>query len=165
MTYTAFANVTVNNTNGYSITINNPKWTSLPVSQTRTLNATFNPEEVALEKTITWSSENENIAIVNSTTGKITTKSIGTTIITASDGEKSDTYSLNVSGILGDFDKDSEITSYDAYRALLMSVNQGIEIQNDENEMVCLDVDRDEEITAWDAYRILIYSIGLTSEF
>ena len=62
-------------------------------------------------------------------------------------------------------DKDSEITSYDAYRALLMSVNQGIEIQNDEDEMVCLDVDRDEEITAWDAYRILIYSIGLISEF
>lgn len=46
-----------------------------------------------------------------------------------------------------------------------MAVNQGIEIINDENEVVCIDVDRDEEVTAWDAYRILIYSIGTISEF
>ena len=72
---------------------------------------------------------------------------------------------MSVSGILGDSDNDSQITSYDAYRALLLSINQGVEIQNDENEVVSLDVDRDETITSWDAYRILIYSIGTISEF
>ena len=41
---------------------------------------------------------------------------------------------------------DSQITSYDAYRALLLSINQGVEIQNDENEVVSLDVDRNEEV-------------------
>ena len=50
-------------------------------------------------------------------------------------------------------------------KALLLSVNQGLENQNDENEIVYLDVDRDEVVTSWDAYRILVYSIGVIDEF
>ena len=105
--------------------------------------------EASNGKTITWSSSKTDIA----------------TIITVSDGEKNASYTLNVNGMLGDSDNDTQITSYDSYRALFLSVNQGIEIQNDEDEVVSLDVDRDEEITSWDAYRILIFSIGTISEF
>ena len=149
----------------YSLNIETPKWTFLPISQSRTLNIIFNPTEAGEGKTITWSSSNTNIAVINQTTGKITAKNAGTTVITASDGEKNGTYTLNVNGILGDSDKDSQITSYDAYRALFLSVNQGAEFQNDEDEIVSVDVDRDETITSWDAYRILVYSIGSISEF
>ena len=158
----------VNNTGGfedYSISIDEPKWSSLPISQIRKLNVSFNPTDAENGKTITWSSNNTNIATINSTTGSITAKSTGTTIITATDGVKNDTYRLIVNGILGDSDNDSEITSYDAYKALLLSVNQGLENQNDENEIVYLDVDRDEVVTSWDAYRILVYSIGVIDEF
>lgn len=105
--------------------------------------------EASNGKTIIWSSSKTDIA----------------TIITVSDGEKNASYTLNVNGMLGDSDNDTQITSYDAYRALFLSVNQGIEIQNDEDEVVSLDVDRDEEITSWDAYRILIFSIGTINEF
>ena len=168
ITYTASTNVTVNSSGeigDYTLTISNPKWTALPISQLRTLQALFNPAGAGEGKTITWSSSNTNVATINSSTGKITAKATGTTTITATDGTKSNIYTLNVSGLLGDSDKDSQITSYDAYRALLLSINQGVEIQNDENEVVTLDVDRDETITSWDAYRILIYSIGKISEF
>jgi|GEM_PF-1101986 len=167
-TYTAFANVTVNSSGeigDYTLIISNPKWTVLPISQLRTLQTLFNPAGAGEGKKITWSSSNTNVATINSSTGKITAKKAGTAVITASDGEKNGTYTLNVSGILGDSDNDSQITSYDAYRALLLSINQGVEIQNDEDEVVSLDVDRDETITSWDAYRILIYSIGKISEF
>lgn len=166
--FTASTNVTVNNTGGfedYSISINEPKWSSLPISQIRKLNVSFNPTDAEDGKTIIWSSNNTNIATINSSTGSITAKSSGTTIITATDGVKNDSYRLIVNGILGDSDNDSEITSYDAYKALLLSVNQELENQNDENEIVYLDVDRDEVVTSWDAYRILIYSIGVIDEF
>ena len=149
----------------YLLNIEEPKWTFLPISQRRTLNTIFNPIEAVEGKTITWSSSNTNIATINSTTGEVIAKNAGTTVITAFDGEKNGIYTLNVSGILGDSDKDSQITSYDAYRALLLSINQGIEIQNNEDEVVSLDVDRNEEVTSWDAYRILIYSIGTINEF
>ena len=167
-THSASTIVAVNGpggTNNYILSINIPKWTSLPISQTRTLNISFYPTEASEGKTITWSSSNTNIATINQATGKITAKAKGTTVITASDGEKNSTYTLNVSGILGDSDNDLQITSYDAYIALVLSVNQGTAIQNDEDEIVSLDVDRDEEVTSWDAYRILIYSIGTISEF
>ena len=149
----------------YLMNINEPKWTFLPVSQTRALDTLFNPTDVTDEKTVTWSSSNTDIATVDSDTGKITAKGEGTTTITSSDGEMLGTYTLNVKGILGDYDNDSQITAYDAYKALLLSVNQGTEDQINEDDVVTLDVDRDETVTAWDAYRILTYSIGLISEF
>ncbi len=149
----------------YLFNIETPAWSSLPISQTRTLKAVFNPAEAGVGKTITWSSRNTNIATIDSSTGKVTAKANGTTIITASDGEKTSTYTLTVNGILGDSDSDSEITAFDAYKALMVSVNLILENQENADEVVCLDVDRDEEVTAWDAYRILLYSIGSISEF
>lgn len=62
-------------------------------------------------------------------------------------------------------DCDTEITAFDAYKALMVSVNNILENQENADEVVYLDVDRDEEVTAWDAYRILTYSIGLINKF
>ena len=149
----------------YTINIDEPSWTSLPINQTRKLNISYDPIEASEGKTVTWSSSDTNVATINPTTGEITGKGTGTTIITASDGEKSGTYTLTVDGLLGDSNDDSQITSYDAYRALELSADRGIEIPNDEDEVVHFDVDRDETVTAWDAYRILQYSEGTISEF
>ena len=168
ITYTASANVTVNGSGeigDYILTINTPKWSILPISQIRTLQAVFNPVGAADGKTITWSSSNTNVATINSSTGKITAKAKGTTTITASDGEKNGTYTLNVEGMLGDYDNDSQITAFDAYKTLVLSVDQGDEIQEFEEKAVIVDVDRKEDVDAFDAYRILIYSIGLINEF
>lgn len=149
----------------YTINIEEPKWASLPIDQTRTLNVSYDPIEASEGKTITWSSSDTNVATINPTTGEITAKAEGTTTITASNGEKSGTYTLTVDGLLGDSNDDSQITSYDAYRALELSADRGIEIPNDEDEVVHLDVNRDETVTAWDAYRILQYSEGRITEF
>ena len=147
--------------NNYTISINNPSWTHLPISQIRS----FNPSDAAQGNTLTWSSSNTNIATVDST-GKVTAISNGTAIIKVTDNNNiTSTYNLLVSGTIGDIDNDSYITSYDAYKALQLSVDQGIGIDNAEDEVVTLDVDRDGGVTAWDAYRILIYSVGLIDSF
>ena len=169
ITYNISTIVTVNNsegTNTYSITINNPGWTHLPISQSRTLSITFDPSTAATGKTITWSSLNTNIATIDPSTGMVTAVSNGNAIIKAIDNNNvTNTYNINVSGTLGDIDNDSEITSYDAYRALQLSVDIEIGNDNSEDEIVTLDVDRDEDVTAWDAYRILMYSIGTIDSF
>lgn len=153
------------NTNNYTISIDNPSWTHLPISQIRLLSITFDPSDAAQGNTLTWSSLNTNIATVDST-GKVTAISNGTATIKVTDNNNiTSTYNLLVSGTLGDIDNDSYITSYDAYRALQLSVDQGIGNSNTEDEVVTLDVDRDGGVTAWDAYRILTYSIGLINSF
>ena len=152
------------NIESYMININEPKWSFLPESQKRTLSVNFNPVQEGIGKQITWSSSNTDVATINSSSGEVTAVSEGITTITASDGEKSCTYTLNVKGVLGDIDNDKTITSYDAYKALLLSVNQSLGNQY-EDEVVVLDVDRDSDMTAWDAYRILIYSIGTITTF
>ena len=155
----------INCVNNYSISINNPSWTHLPISQIRSLSVTFDPSDAAQGNTLTWSSLNTNIATVDST-GKVTAISNGTATIKVTDNNNiTSTYNLLVSGTLGDIDNDSYITSYDAYRALQLSVDQGIGNSNTEDEVVTLDVDRDGGVTAWDAYRILTYSIGLINSF
>ena len=111
------------------------------------------------------SGANTNVATIDQVTGTVTAKSTGATTITASDGVKSATYTLNVSGLLGDYDNDTYITSFDAYKTLLFSVNQGTNTQEEANKAVIADVDRDGEITSWDAYRILVYSVGSITEF
>ena len=148
----------------YSISITTPAWTFLPVSQHRTISAVFNPKTSSEGKTITWSSSNTNVATISSR-GEITAKSEGTTVITASDGNKSATYTLTVSGLLGDIDKDKSITSYDAYRALVLSANQNNGGSVNANEVVVLDVERNGSMSANDAYLILKHSVGLISSF
>lgn len=149
----------------YSISINNPAWSFLPVGQIRKLAAIFDPSTSANGKTITWSSANTNIATINSSTGEITAKAKGSTTITATDGNKSATYTLNVNKTLGDIDEDSKITSYDAYRALVLSVDQNSGSQINQDEVVVLDVDKSDSMSSNDAYMILKYSVGLITSF
>lgn len=149
----------------YTISITNPSWTFLPATQKRTLSASFNPVTTGEGKTITWSSSNTSVATVNSTTGEITAVANGTTVITATDGNKSNTYTLTVNKTLGDIDEDSKITSYDAYKALVLYANQTLEETINENEVVILDVERDGNMSSNDAYLILKYSVGLISNF
>lgn len=164
--FSASCNVTVTQPEeNYSISINQPLWSILPISQIRTLSASFNPSSSGNGKTITWSSSNTNIAIINSSTGEVTAKASGTTVITATDGNKSSTYTLNVSGLLGDADKDTKITSYDAYRALVLTANQNNGGTVDQNELVILDVERNGSMSSNDAYLILKHSVGLISSF
>ena len=149
----------------YTISITNPSWTFLPATQKRTLSASFNPVSFGTGKTITWSSSNTNVATVNSSTGEITAVANGTTTITATDGNKNNTYTLTVNKTLGDIDEDSKITSYDAYKALVLYANQTLEETVNENEVVILDVERDGNMSSNDAYLILKYSVGLISNF
>lgn len=60
--------------------------TSLAVGNTETLIATVSPES-ATDKTVTWSSDNEGVAKVDSN-GKVTAVSVGTAKITAKAGDK-----------------------------------------------------------------------------
>ena len=149
----------------YSISISNPSWSFLPVTQIRSLSATFDPVEQGEGKTITWSSSDENVATINSATGEITAVSEGTTVITATDGNERNTYTLTVSGLLGDIDNDSRITSYDAYRALVLYGNQDAGYEINQDEVVVLDVERNGNMSSNDAYLILKYSVGLISSF
>ena len=57
--------------------------TTIKCGQTEKLEVTYDPVDATLDKTISWSSKDENIASV-STDGTVTAKSVGTTTITAS---------------------------------------------------------------------------------
>ena len=149
------------NIESYTININEPAWSCLPVMQKRSLNAEIIP---AQNIPISWNSSNTSVATIDSSSGEINALSNGTTIITATAGSVSDTYTLTVNGILGDVDNDNEVTSFDAYSALLLSVGQNIG-EHYEDDVVVLDVDSDTDVTAWDAYRILVYSVGSITEF
>lgn len=60
--------------------------------------------------------------------------------------------------LLGDFDNDEEITSFDAYKTLELS-NEDREFAKE--ELGTLDIDKDGTISSFDAYLILSYSIGI----
>ncbi len=156
---------TVTVSDPYTITINNPSWTFLPPSQKRTLTVSFDPSSAGTGKTVTWSSANSSVATVNSSTGEVTAVANGNTYIIASDGDKTSQIPLTVMKKLGDIDNDSNITSYDAYRALVLFGIQASGGTVDEDEVVILDVDRNGIMSSEDAYRILKYSVGLISNF
>ena len=149
----------------YTISITNAGWTFLPPTQIRSTVVTFDPTASAEGKTITWSSSNTNVATISSSTGEITAVAAGTSTITATDGNKSATYTLTVSGTLGNVGDDENITSYDAYRALVVYAEQATNGTVNQNEVVLLDVERNGDMSSNDAYLILKYSVGLISNF
>ena len=65
---------------------------------------------------------------------------------------------FNVVKILqGDSDEDSQITAYDAYKALEYSIEDNVE----DEKIYLLDMDEDNRISSYDAYTILKESIGI----
>ena len=162
---TAECTVTVQQPQVYTITINTPAWTFLPISQIRSLTAIFDPATSSQGKTLTWSSSNTSIATVNSSTGEVTAKANGTCVISVTDGTKTASYNLTVNKTLGDIDEDSKITSYDAYRALVLYAAQSSGNPVNEDEVVVLDVERNGTMSSNDAYLILKYSVGLIESF
>lgn len=137
---------------------------NLPKNQIKRLTVIYNPEDTQEDKTVTWESSNDDVATVDST-GLVTAKQDGKVTITATVGDKKATCEVTVSGMLGDIDKDNNITAYDAYKALEVSTEILAEKQPEEETVFILDVNKDETITANDAYEILKYSVGLITEF
>ena len=74
-----------------------PKTLTLKPAGKETLAATVTPTS-ATDKTVTWISGNETIATVSSS-GEVTAKAVGTTIITATAGDKSDICTVTVEPI------------------------------------------------------------------
>lgn len=68
----------------------------MTVGETYTAEAVSNNQSAAL----TWSSSNPNIATVDSVTGLVTAKSVGTAIITVSNGYKSASYTVTCKGYI-----------------------------------------------------------------
>lgn len=152
--------VSVNDvSNDYSITIDDPEWSILPVKQIRRLTVTFDPASYASGKTVQWSSSNTAVATIDNT-GTITAKSVGTTTITATVEDKVDTFDLTVRKNLGDIDDDG-IDSYDAYKALVLALDISLNNPVNANDVVVLDVNRDGNMEPDDAYRILKYNVGI----
>lgn len=137
---------------------------NLPKNQVKRLTVIYNPEDTQEDKTVTWESSNDDVVTVDST-GLVTAKQDGKATITATVGDKKATCEVTVSGMLGDIDKDNNITAYDAYKALEVSTEILAEKQPEEETIFILDVNKDGTITANDAYEILKYSVGLITEF
>ena len=79
-----------------SITLDQSEKT-LNIGETVTLKATVSPDN-ATNKSVTWSSDDEAVATVD-TNGKVTAKSVGTATITATAGDKSATCTITVNPI------------------------------------------------------------------
>lgn len=133
---------------------------TLPEKQSSTRKIIYNPEDTTDDKTVVWSSSDESIAIVNSN-GKVTAKAPGTAIVTAQVGSFTTTYTITVSGIIGDIDGDNMVTAFDSYKAMEESNNT----VKTEDYIFMLDVDGDEIVSAFDAYKILEKSVGIDSEY
>lgn len=133
---------------------------TLPEQQIRQLTA----EVQGTSESVTWTSSNEKVAVIDSN-GVITALKEGTTTISAKVGPKTATCTLTVSGQLGDVDGDKDITAYDAYKALEGSVNITLGVSVDEQTILRSDVNKNEKLEAEDAYKILQYSVGVINEF
>ena len=142
----------------------NKKSITLDIGDSQMLDVIYNPINTTDSKNVTWSSSNKSVAIVGQN-GLVKAIGNGTTIITAKVGDKTATCTVNVWGMLGDLDKDENITAYDAYKALEASVNISTGVQVEEKIILRADVDKDQKVTASDAYKILQHSVGVIDEF
>ncbi len=149
------------------ITLNKNELT-LEEGGTAKLTATIVPTDTTDSPNITWKSSNEKIVAVDQN-GNITQISGGKVTITAtSSNGLSTTCEVTSKGtilptyLLGDMDKDGEVTPYDAYIINVMFEQGKIAT---EEELQIGDVDRDGELTPYDAYMINVaFEQGRTLE-
>lgn len=123
-----------------------------------TLVVTYNPTDTTDDKTVTWSSSNNNVVTVSD--GKITAVGKGEAVITAKVGSFTATCKVLVSenNKLGDVNLDGKINSLDARIVLQYSV--GSRELND-NQLVYADVNCDGKISSLDARKILQKAAGI----
>ena len=95
--FTATCEVTVN-VRVESVSLNKYKLT-LNEGATETLTATLSPANITVDKTITWSSSDTNVATVDST-GKVTAVAAGTATITAKAGSCKKTCTVTVTKVI-----------------------------------------------------------------
>lgn len=143
----------------------------IPQNQTYKIETTINEEVSNVTKE--YFSSNQSVATIDKN-GTITARREGTTQITVlakkqisenSVIEESVTCTVTVSGQLGDVDGDGEITAYDAYKALEISVDYTTGIKSEEEIILKTDVNKSGKPESEDAYQILKYSVGLINEF
>ena len=91
----ATCNITVEATPVSSVTLSQSSLTFNTPNAYQTLTATVNPS-TATDKTVTWSSSNENVVIVNSS-GKVSVVGVGTATVTATASGKTANCSITVS--------------------------------------------------------------------
>lgn len=77
-----------------AVSITNKK-DSMPIGYVYKLYAKYSPEDATGDKTVTWKSSNTNIATVDSK-GTVNAKKVGSTTITATIGDKTDSVIINV---------------------------------------------------------------------
>lgn len=80
----------------------------MTVGETFTASAVSNNQNAALK----WSSSNSSIAYVNSSTGQVTAKGIGTAVITVTNGYKSASYTVVCKGYVSYSSIKAEINGY-----------------------------------------------------
>ena len=152
------------------ITLSAEKITLAPGKQS-IVRATIYPED-ATNKTVTWQSSDRTVATV-AQTGKITAKSIGTAIITATtvDGEFSASCVVSVSDgitpppvyvLVGDANGDGDVDFADAI--VVLKHDAGVSELTGDN-LKAADTNADGEVDFADAILILKYDCGLISSF
>lgn len=121
------------------------------------LTAEIQPQE-AVGSPVIWKSSDESVAVVDEN-GIVTAVGGGTAVITceAFNGEGKDSCQVTVKYVLGDVDKNGEITAYDA----LLVLKDTVGLLEDSLDMEVADCDKDKQITAYDALLILKHTVGL----
>lgn len=117
----------------------------------------YDPIDTLDDKSVTWTSSDESVAIVDNV-GNVTGVGDGQAVITATVGTLTASCNVNVSTLhLGDVDGNGKIQAYDALMALQIATGKkpGTEV-----ERKAADVDNSGSVQAFDALRILQYATG-----
>ena len=124
---------------------------NLSVGQSHNLTVSFNPIDTTDDKTITWSSSNENVIKV--TNGKVTAVGKGEAVVTAKVGNFSATCKVVVANyVAGDVNGDGKVSIIDARHVLQYAAGSRT---LDSNQLKSADINGDSKVTAIDARKIL----------
>lgn len=159
---TATYNITVNS-NAQGVNLDKESL-SMTVGDTYSLQPVFTPEGTSA--VCSWSSSDASVATVDST-GKITAKKAGTTVITLkTDNGLTATCTITVEDeeiiALGDVNCDGEITVLDTILILKYNINT---VEFSDKQIKCADVDGSGDIDILDALLIQKYTVGLITSF